>query len=86
MPGGLDINTLFLVLAALGFFALLVFGLGYIAFNLFKWRGREERSIESVLLQIAVPKGNEIKIGTESEKRKITPVSIIGKDKVTKPK
>src|SRR3989304_2736546 len=27
-----------------------------------KGRGREERSIDSVLLQVAVPKGNEVKI------------------------
>ena len=30
--------------------------------TLLKGRGREERSVDSVLLQIAVPKGNEVKI------------------------
>lgn len=45
-----------------GLFLVGVIGLGVFLFGLFKWRGREERSVDSVLLQIAVPKGNEIKI------------------------
>jgi hypothetical protein len=36
--------------------------LGYFLFVLFKNRNREEKSLESVLLQVAVPRGNEIKI------------------------
>src|SRR3990172_13194353 len=58
----IDINTIFLVISGLGISVLLLFGMAYLLFNLYKWRGREDRSIESVLLQIAVPKGNEIKI------------------------
>jgi hypothetical protein len=46
----------------IGLGSLLLVGLGYLVFTLFRWRGREERSIESVLLQIAVPRANEIKI------------------------
>jgi len=58
----IDINTIFLAISGLGISVLLLFGMAYLLFNLYKWRGREDRSIESVLLQIAVPKGNEIKI------------------------
>ncbi len=36
--------------------------LGYVVFLLWKYRDREERSLEYVLLQIAVPRENEIKI------------------------
>ncbi|MCS7092572.1 MAG: type IV secretion system DNA-binding domain-containing protein, partial [Patescibacteria group bacterium] len=43
------------------FVILLAIGV-YIAFIFIKNRGREERSLNSVLLQIAVPKGNEIRI------------------------
>src|SRR5581483_8126430 len=35
---------------------------GFVAFTLFKNRHREERSLKSVLLQVAVPQGNDIKI------------------------
>ncbi len=49
-----------LVLASILLFALIA--LGYVFFVLFKFRGREEQSIDSVLLQVAVPRGNEIKI------------------------
>ncbi len=37
-------------------------GLGYIVFLLWKYRDREERSLDYVLLQVAVPRDNEIKI------------------------
>lgn len=37
-------------------------GLGYLAFMLWKYRDRESRSLSYVLLQIAVPRENEIKI------------------------
>jgi hypothetical protein len=37
-------------------------GLGYVAFLFWKYRHREEHSLETVLLQIAVPRDNEIKI------------------------
>lgn len=40
---------------------LIVIG-GFIAMTLFKNRKREERSVNSVLLQVAVPRGNDIKI------------------------
>src|SRR5437868_804070 len=35
---------------------------GYVAFLLFKHRNREKNSLNSVLLQVTVPKDNEVKI------------------------
>lgn len=58
----IDINTIFLAISGLGVLVLMMFGGGYVLFNMYRWRGREEKSIDSVLLQVAVPKGNEIKI------------------------
>lgn len=57
-----DINTiiLFLFLLVGGVFFLSLFG--FIAFTFFRWRGREKTSIDSVLLQVSVTRGNEIKI------------------------
>src|SRR3990172_7208618 len=58
----IDFTSVFLLLI---FSTVVVFslaGLAYVAFTFFKFRKREERSIDSVLLQIAVPRGNEIKI------------------------
>ncbi len=57
-----DINTIFLALSGIGILVFILFGAGYVFFSLYKWRGREDRSIDSVLLRISVPKGNEIKI------------------------
>jgi len=50
---------------ALLFTALLFVGVALVAYALFllwKYRDREERSLEYVLLQMAVPRENEIKI------------------------
>src|SRR3989304_314996 len=58
----IDINTIFLFLILLGAFAVFLVTLGFVAFTFFKFRGREQVSIDSVLLQVAVPRGNEIKI------------------------
>ena len=57
-----DVYLIFLTLAGFGVLILFLVGVGYVALHLYRWRGREERSIDSVLLQIAVPRGNEIKI------------------------
>ncbi len=43
-------------------FAFSLVGLGYALFVYFKNRDREEKSIDSVLLQVAVPRNNETKI------------------------
>jgi hypothetical protein len=50
--------SLLLLMVFLGAF----FGICYIAFLLWKYRDREARSLSYVLLQIAVPRENEIKI------------------------
>ena len=50
--------SLLFILVILGGFCLLA----YVAFLLWKYRDREERSLEYVLLQMAVPRDNEIKI------------------------
>lgn len=53
---------LLLVLVSLG--ALLGIGgiLGYFFVQFYKWRNREEHALEYVLLQVAVPRDNEVKI------------------------
>lgn len=56
------INTALLAIFFVGISALVLAGLGYIILNFIRARGRETRSIDSVLLQVAVPKDNEIKI------------------------
>jgi len=58
----MDINTIFLILITIGITVLILTGAGFIGFTYFKWRGREEASIDSVLLQVSVARGNEIKI------------------------
>lgn len=54
-----------LIIAVLFLVVLLIFILvvtGYVGFILFKNRGREEKSIDSVYLQVSVPRNNEVKI------------------------
>lgn len=55
---GLIITVLFLLILLIFILAVA----GYVGFTLFKNRGREERSIDSVYLQVTVPRLNEIKI------------------------
>jgi len=63
MPAvAINLNAVVIAIVLIGLGLLLLVGLGYLAFTLYRWRGREERSIESTLLQVAVPRGNEIKI------------------------
>ena len=57
-----NLNTILTALVLLGLFSLLTAFLGYVVFTVFRHRGREERSLDSVLLSVAVPRGNEIKI------------------------
>ncbi|MBU2035993.1 hypothetical protein KKC36_00895, partial [Patescibacteria group bacterium] len=58
----LDLNTIFAFLILVPLVGLILFFLGYLVFTLFKFRGREEKSLDSVLLQVAVTRNNEIKI------------------------
>ena len=62
MINSIDINLIVFTLVMVG---ILVFGfvaLGYTVFTMFKHRSREDRSIDSVLLSVAVPRNNEAKI------------------------
>lgn len=61
-----DLNYLFslvifllLVVVVGGFFIAVV---GYLLFLLYKYRDREKKSLDFVILQLALPRGNEIKI------------------------
>jgi len=56
----LEVITISLLFLAILFGGLA--GLAYIIFLLWKYRDREERSLDYVLLQVAVPRDNEIKI------------------------
>ncbi|MCX6705820.1 MAG: type IV secretion system DNA-binding domain-containing protein [Candidatus Woesebacteria bacterium] len=58
----LNLNFIIAVLLSAGVAAVLLVALGQIVLTFFKHRGREERSVDSVLLQIAVPRNNETKI------------------------
>jgi hypothetical protein len=62
-----DFNYLFqlaiVIVAAVVILGLVGAGLGYLAFIFFKYyRGREKKSLDFVTLQLALPRGNEIKI------------------------
>lgn len=59
---GIDLTTILFILLAFLLLFFFLMALGYIGFILFKFRGREEKSIDSVLLQISIPRMNEIKI------------------------
>ena len=63
-PGGLFNAFAYLLgfLLVLGIIAGGAFLLGYGLFLWYKWRGREKASLDSVLLQVALPRENEIKI------------------------
>ena len=58
----LDLNAILAFAILVPLVGLILFFLGYIVFTLFKFRGREEKSLDSVLLQVAVTRNNEIKI------------------------
>lgn len=56
-----DINTIVLFLILILFLVFIFATLGYVAFVVFRYRGREERSVDSVYLQVSVPRLNEVK-------------------------
>jgi hypothetical protein len=62
MDFSINFGAIFFLVFFLALIAFLLAILGYIVFTLYRYKDREERSLESTLLQIAVPKGNEIKI------------------------
>src|SRR3989344_607172 len=57
-----DLTFFFITLFLSGVFIFALTIAAIYLMTLLKGRGREERSVDSVLLQIAVPKGNEVKI------------------------
>jgi hypothetical protein len=57
-----DLNLIFLILLLISLSIFLIASVAIFAYTRFRYRGREERSIDSVLLQIAVHRGNEVKI------------------------
>src|SRR3990170_6319095 len=57
-----DVTFLFITVFLAGLFIFLLTVGAMFLLTLYKGRGREDRSIDSVLLQVAVPKGNEVKI------------------------
>jgi hypothetical protein len=62
MPLQFDLTIFFLTIFFSGFFLLGVVGVAVLVLIWVRSLGREEESINSVLLQVAVPKNNEIKI------------------------
>lgn len=52
---------LFLVILVFSLILFLV-GFGFFIFTIFRWRGREKGSLDSVLLRVLVPRTNEVKI------------------------
>jgi hypothetical protein len=58
----LDLTFIVITVFLAGVFLLILAAGSFYGFTLFKFKGREEPSIDSVLLQVSVPKGNEIKI------------------------
>jgi len=61
-PLTIDYTLLLITLVFSGFFLFLIFGGAVIALAFMRGRGREERSVDSVLLRIGIPKNNEVKI------------------------
>ena len=57
-----DLTFFFITLFLSGVFIFALTIAAIFLMTLLKGRGREERSVDSVLLQVAVPKGNEVKI------------------------
>ncbi|MEK7550270.1 MAG: TraM recognition domain-containing protein [Patescibacteria group bacterium] len=58
----IDLNQIFLFSILTMILVLGLVAVGYVVFVLFKNRSREKPSIDSVLMQVALPRNNEIKI------------------------
>ncbi|KKP56110.1 MAG: hypothetical protein UR48_C0040G0001, partial [Microgenomates group bacterium GW2011_GWD1_33_9] len=56
-----DINTIIAFLVLIIILTLFFIVIGYVLFIVFRFRGREEKSVDSVYLQVSVPRLNEIK-------------------------
>jgi len=62
LPDSINYADIILVTILIVFLTFLLVALGYSIFIYYKNRDREKKSIDSVLLQIALPRNNEIKI------------------------
>ncbi len=58
----INLNLIILGILFLAILVIVLAGVGFIAFIHYKNRNREERSLKSVLLEVAVAQGNDIKI------------------------
>ncbi len=56
-----DLSTIVAFLILIVFLVFVIAVVGYVVFIIFRYRGREERSVDSVYLQVSVPRLNEIK-------------------------
>ena len=55
-------TTIGIILLVVGVIILALIGLGWLLMQWYRHKDREKTSLESVLLQVAVPRDNEIKI------------------------
>lgn len=58
----IDYTSIILVITAASFLVFLITSLGYLILISYKNRDREKKSVDSVLLQVSVPRNNESKI------------------------
>ncbi len=58
----MSIEFILFLIILIGILIVVVIGLGIMLVTYYQHNGREEQSIDSTLLQVAVPKGNEIQI------------------------
>jgi len=56
-----DLNSIILFLILIIFLVFLIATVSYVVFVIFRFRGREEKSVDSVYLQVSVPRLNETK-------------------------
>lgn len=73
----INVTAVFITLILLGIFIITAAVMGYIGFIYYKWRNREKESLDSVLLQVAVTRNNEIKI--DAMEQIIAPLTSIKK-------
>ncbi len=58
----IDLNLILFLIFFLSILVIIFVVVGFIVFTVYKHRNREERSLKSVLLEVAVAQGNDIKI------------------------
>ncbi len=58
----IDPTTILALIVLVLFSVFFLAGFGFFIFTIFRWRGREKESLDSVLLRVLVPRTNEVKI------------------------